>query len=454
MKVLALRLSVFAATVAWVLSLGSIAGAELVYEEDPQSPAESRTTDREALRQTMDASERVHATQQRSLPTAAPAPVLIQTQPAAPQPQVQVQTLPAYAPPATQVTTVSTVETVPAAPEVQNLSKSELMRRERVRTEIKNEDILQERLEELRLRDERKRTDQLLSPAPVPAAQTEAAPLPAPALREEVVTSPYADQETRDALVRKTTPLPPTAAESDRIAVSQAATMAGEEERTPIYVQGKGGLSSMSSDGAYEVTGRYSAGVALGVVVSDNLSFEAGYTYSEYGVALANSGQGFYPGWGATTPNPTAYETIAMKQNVIDAGLKLHMLGPDARLRPYVGGGAAYGKSFVNYDTRVLSWLNQMGRTDLGRDYETTSFLGYLSAGFDLKVAKSVFVGANFRYHKVLTSRENNTLNPYAFAQPGGFGAFAAPDADKQVVGGSLAASGFYSILAGVTFLF
>ena len=36
------------------------------------------------------------------------------------------------------------------------------MRRERTREELKNEDILQERLEELRLRDEKRRTDQLL----------------------------------------------------------------------------------------------------------------------------------------------------------------------------------------------------------------------------------------------------------------------------------------------------
>ena len=64
-------------------------------------------------------------------------------------PEVQV------APPAPQMAQES-------QPEVQSLSKTELMRRERTREELKNEDILQERLEELRLRDEKRRTDQLL----------------------------------------------------------------------------------------------------------------------------------------------------------------------------------------------------------------------------------------------------------------------------------------------------
>src|SRR4051812_40446870 len=106
------------------------ARAELVYEPEGVSevsnntPAQVRAEDRAATRDALEASERVQTT--------------VQSTRLVSEPQAAVQ------------------------PEVQSQSRTELMRRERTRTELKNEDILQERLEELRLRDEKRRGQQLL----------------------------------------------------------------------------------------------------------------------------------------------------------------------------------------------------------------------------------------------------------------------------------------------------
>jgi hypothetical protein len=77
-----------------------------------------------------------------------------------------------------------------------------------------------------------------------------------------------------------------------------------------------------------------------------------------------------------------------------------------------------------------------------------------------------VSIGAQFKYYTVLSARENQSLNQAALAgyAPSGigygypvipaYGAVYGADADKQVLGGSLARSSFYSITAGVSFAF
>lgn len=142
-----------------------------------------------------------------------------------------------------------------------------------------------------------------------------------------------------------------------------------------------------------------------------------------------------------------------MKQNVVDAALKLHLLGPDARLRPFIGGGAAWSKSYINYDQRIIDGLYQSGLNNLARDYEVYSILGSLSTGLDIRITKSISVGAQFEYYSVFTSRENQSLNNAAFYGYYGYSA-AYADADKQVLGGSLARSSFYTVTGGLNFTF
>ncbi len=446
------------------------ARGELVYENQV---APAAVQDREATRQVLGSSQRAQATVQsqyaatepaQAVVVQAPTPVIM-TQPAASQP-IYVQQQPQAA--ATEVTT--TVE-------VQNLSKSEMMRRERTRHELKNEDILQERLEELRLRDERARTDQLLGVAPAPA---QAAPIsaPAPVMTQEYITAPVTDRPGQPAATGS------LVASRDAAALSYAAASEQDDEQTTIMLLPRIGISNMNGNEQFNVQSRYTGGIGLGVGVSDTVTFEMGYQYAEYGIAMASTNpwvttyQGYYNG-GYYNQNQN-FETLVMKQNVFDGGLKLYFLGPQSKLRPFVGGGAGYSKSYINYDQRIVQNLHQQGLTQMAQDYEASSYLGYLQTGFDVKLSKSVTIGGLFKYYTVFSARENQPINNAQFGgqgyaqngayNPYGYGAYPyngyyaqpyyannqynRPDAEKHLLGGSLARSSFYNIMATLSFSF
>lgn len=397
------------------------AKGELVFENDVKSmqvpaaaaPVAPRTEERESLRQVLSVSEK------------APQPAAVSNS---------------------------------AAPvtEVQNFSKTELMRRERVREEVKNEDVLQERLEELRLRDEQRRTEQLLGVASAHSVTASAAPLP---VKEERISAPVTEVPATRAV-----------AAGETIAVAGPVDAVEKPEKLIVSISPRAGISSMMGNSGFDIRPNYAAGVAVGLGVSDNLTFEAGYTYGEYGVAVNSTNptvqylQNYFNAQGGYLRN---FETQTMRQNIVDAGLKVHFLGPEARLRPFFGAGAAYSKSYLNYAQSYLTMLNQMGMGQLSRDYEVDSYQGYLSTGLDVRVSKNISIGATFKYHTVLSARENQPLYysgfsgssvsaPY-YGSP--YGAYNAGyngtlDYDKMAVGGSLARTSFYTVLAGVTFTF
>jgi hypothetical protein len=159
--------------------------------------------------------------------------------------------------------------------------------------------------------------------------------------------------------------------------------------------------------------------------------------------------------------------TGALKQNVVDAGIKVHLLGRQSKLRPYIGGGAGYSRSYLNYDPRIVDFLRNAGY-GVSPDYDMTQFLANASAGVELQLSKSVVVGLSYKYFTVLSSRQNQELyNPALYGSyPGalygyggyGYGGLAGAgslaDLDKQYVGGSLADTSFYSVLGTVSFSF
>jgi hypothetical protein len=336
-----------------------------------------------------------------------------------------------------------------------------------MREELRNEDALQERLESLRLRDEKSRADKILNADGNPGVAQQGATVAPTALEEQVVTAPVTETPGQPAQAAKKSPAARAAA-LDEVAATQAAdyTMIDESsaDDTKISVMPRAGLSNMNSESAYfNVQGRYSAGVGLNVQASSNVAFEVGYTFNEYGVSAASSNpwinnlRGAMSVYGA---DPSFNETLAMKQNVVDAGMRLYLLNPGAKVRPFVAGGGAYSKSFVNYDSQYLATLSATN-PEQTRDYESDGFLGYLGAGLDLMVSKSVSVGVVGKFYQVLTSRQNRDFNNAAFMTydpryPNYYGAnFGTPDqADKQIYGGSLARANFYTVNAGVNFSF
>ena len=480
------------------------ARGELVYENDGQAGAvlqapvqapvqqaqSPRAEDRQLMRQNLQTAERANATvqAQQLQPQAVLAPVAQAPATQAPAAVVPVAVTPVVSAPAPQV--------APATDELQNLSKSELMRRERVRTELKNEDILQERLEELRLRDERRRTDHLLGvQSGAEAAQPVGQVGPAFQLpKEEVVAAPLTERPGQVqavvqpvAPVQAVQPVQPQVqvasvqipAPQDQFAASHSTAVSSSVsengEKTIVYVQPRFGISNFNGQQAYDIRPRYSGGLTLGVGISDNLSFEAGYTYSEFGIALNSTNPLVIQAQmmaGAQGYNGT-FESQVMKRNVGELGLKIHLLGPDARLRPFIGGGGAYAKSFLNYNQNILTAIDSnpyYANSNLGRDYDLSQYLGFLSTGFDVRVSKAIAVGATFKYFTVLSSRQNQDINNLALAggyqtagygYPGYYPGYAypyattgMPDYDKQTLGGSLAQNSFYSIEGAVTFSF
>jgi outer membrane protein W len=457
--------------------------AELVYEPEisPAAPAAVRADDRSQMRTALQSSEKAQATVQ------AAQPVQQVQQVQAAQPQVQyvapVQPVAVYSvtTPAqvaeAQVPAVQSGVSTSEAPqtEVQSLSKTELMRRERTRTELKNEDLLQERLEELRLRDEKRRTDQLLGAEGAAAQQGGTANLtnlnvaPAPEYIQGVV-APVTDHPGEvlvapvptSAQAQAPAPIqgssvatyngsPYTQGAQAQIIGAQSVTSAqalpaANDDHVRLSISPRAGVSIMNADSAFNVTGKYAAGVGLGMGISDNLSFEVGYTYAEYGVGLAGLNS-FY-----TQEFSGSSDTYVLKQNVFDAGLKLSLLGQDSKFRPYVGAGAAYAKGYLNYPTTV-SQFYQSFNSNFSPDYESSDFLGYLSAGFDAQVSKTISVGLNARFYKVLSNSENENLY-YGSFYGGGYGGGAGVDPGKYQAGTQLAQSSFYSLLGNVTFSF
>lgn len=486
------------------------AQAELVFESStptaiPTTSAadgslmtrEAVREDRQNLREVLNTSQKAEATNSSGAQVNSVHMPQAQVMPAPQQPMTTVVSPPLSSQVPTQQS-LSVLTSVSSAtdshvvqsgtPEVQNLSKAELMRRERVREELRNEDLLQERLEELRLRDEKRRTDQMAGPAPLAGApaSVESQLPPMPVVAEERVGTLAAlptgnpsgaaggtvgasrpvvvAQNTQYGATQSVgTPLVQThgvqTGLSDQMATGQASTTTfvnantvsapdatNQEEKTAFWITPKFGVSNMTERDGLNTQGRYSAGIGFGVGVSENVSFDLGYQFSEYGVGLSNTNPYYaYQPYGYNSNT----HSRSYKQNVVDAGIKLHFLGTQAKVRPFVGGGGAWSKSFLNYDEAIVKAYNQMGMGHLAQDYEVSSFLGYLSTGLDIRLSKSVSLGATFKYYRVMSAHENQNLSYYGLSNYG-----VTPNSDNATVGGSLAKESFYSILAGVSFQF
>lgn len=417
------------------------AKGELVYENGApaanNAAANAQVDDRSTMRQALGASEKVQVT--------------LQTQQAAPAP--------------TDVVTPAPVATAAAAPiETENLSKADLMRRERQREELKNEDILQERLEELRLRDERRRTQEVLTTGAATGAvtPTDAASAAASAgMKEEVIVAPVTDHPGKPALAPSmapaaAAPVAPMAQDSGMMGTSVATAPSADSygEHTNFSIGPRAGISNMIGDSGYfNVTPHYALGLAADVSASDYLSFNVGYTFSQYGVSMASSNP--YVIWAqqqAAMLGQGNFQSLNMNQNVFDAGIKLHLLGPDSRIRPFIGGGGAYAMNYINFSSQILA---EMG-PNMSPDYKVNDFLGYLSTGADFKISKNISVGAEFRYYAVLSYSQSSSLNSYYGAFYGNpyYGGVNPYNQDTAVAGGSLGQNSFYSILGNASFSF
>lgn len=442
-----------------VLAVGfaaPMARAELVYE-DEQSSADAASNpaleDRLTTREAVGAAERAPRARSAQQP---PVQVVVNPAPAAYAQPAYAAVAPAQPQaPSVQQIQVST-QTADAGAvaaqgnEVEHYTQTELMRRSRMREEMRNEDLLQRRLEELRLRDEKKRSDQLIGGKRL--GEDDAVAVGAAGATEEVVVAPVTNTPgapgSRDAVL---------VSQASAVAVvpggssAEAISAAPAEDRPVFFIQPRAGMSSLKSSTLVDTRSRFGGGLGLGVLVGDALSFELGYTYSEYGIAFASSNpylqdiQARLNGF----QYQSSSETFETKQNLVDLSMRLFLTGSGSRLRPFLLGGGGYAKSYTNYSSSFRNRLKQYGQTAMLKDYELNQFVGTVGLGFDVRVTKSISVGAQFRYNSVLSANENQNMNEI-LGQP--LYGPATYDPEKQFVGNSLAKASFYSLLAGVTF--
>lgn len=316
-------------------------------------------------------------------------------------------------------------QAAPVAAQEPTLTRSELIRRERIRKEMQAEDVLSARMESLRLRDEERRVQSLIQAdtqgtvvAGIPAQQqvvvtSQAAPIAVSAAPEQISVAPV------------TAIVDATASEDDfRIALSPRGGIANINTQynpymtvMPFYAFG-GNLSGYS--------GRF--------------AFDLGYTYSLYGISMPSMNP-------MVTPLQYQYSQfrnnpLESKQHLFEAGMKFFVTPPSAKFRPFAGGGVGYARSMINYSQGLQNILGQYGLQMYGQDYLLEQYLASVSAGAELRLGNSFSVGFTGKYSFVLNARETQPI----------YGFYGTPiqDFDKMAVANSIAQAGFYSLQLGL----
>jgi hypothetical protein len=315
-----------------------------------------------------------------------------------------------------------------------DMSQSELMRRARVNEELKNEVALQRRLEELHAQEDKKKPEST-SLSSQHSKNSELA-----------LSDASSDGQSGTDVGTSTTSLATDTATADRLSILVM----------PVF-----GLSGFVAGPGIISSGRYSMGLEAGLRTNDQLSFTLGYRYSEYGISNTSSSSLLQSLQNAgLLGTQTNLQTMALKQNVIDANMRYTFLDASTRIRPFVGLGLGYGVSFVNYDASVLSTLGRLGYTGLASDELIQSFLGVASTGVEVRLSKNIRVGALIQYHAVLTTRQTSTSTTLVSSSLGAagtapsFAGITQQDIDRSQVGSALSNAGFYSVMLGMAYSF
>lgn len=354
--------------------------------------------------------------------------------------------------------------TPPVVVQSEKLQKvSEKSKEKRGFQESMNNELVIQKLEDKRLKQEEKLTAEinkrftLEEDAPAGTA--------APVMKEESVVKPISDATDVSSASYGMSAAPKADASAakpimqDQVSIYQSSTNMsvapmtvkpeGEKAgKSGISITPKAGLSTISND-AYDITSRFALGVGLGFDVSDNVGVELGYAYGENALRL-----NYVPGaYGATYNAFTTSRELVYKSNTFDMGMKLYLSGLDARVRPFVGAGLAYTVGFVNYDARTLSELQAAGAGLRTNDYQLNQFQGALQTGLELKIGSNVSIGATYKLLKPLNSTETEDG-----LQAGGF--YGAPNVsamanyDKQALRGTIRDSAIHMVLVGASIQF
>ncbi|MBC7387271.1 MAG: porin family protein [Cryobacterium sp.] len=321
-----------------------------------------------------------------------------------------------------------------------------------------NNELVVQKLEDKRLKQEEKLTSEINKKFTLeddaPAGTS------APVVHEEVVVRPISDG-SRSSYEMSAAPRVETRANGaivqDQVSTYQSSTSLtvapvgngtsvtpvgkyeGEKStRSGISITPRVGLSTISND-FYDLSNQGSAGVGLGFDVSENVGIELGYTYSTYQVGLKNQG-----GYGGFQPNQ-----LAFKNNSVDMSMKLYLSGLDAKVRPFLGGGVAYSTGYINYNQSQNFYSSyQTG------DYQLSQFSALVQAGLEFKISNNVSLGVSYKFIKPMSSTESQD-GLYNNAFYGSYyGNNAYFDPNKQALRGTLRESNTQMVLVGASVTF
>lgn len=366
-------------------------------------------------------------------------------------------TAPAAAAATTTVTT-TTVSTEPVVVDGSVQKASDKAKDKRTFQESMNNELVIQRLEEKRLKEEEKLTKEINKRFSLDD-ESEAASVgtAAPVAKEEVTIKPITEgaavpsayqmapapqyqqsqvQPIQDTVKSSQSSVIEGAAVSNASTTSVADAAPAQSSGTRIGLTPRFGLATMTNAG-YDFNSRYVLGAGAIFDVTRYVSLEAGYQYSEYGVRL---GSAYSPTLFSFGP-----QELVFRNNTIDMNMRLYLTNNDSAIRPYVGAGAAYSWGYLNYGRRTFT-------TTVGNnlDYELTQFQGLLTGGLEFKISKTITIGANYKFLRALSSTENESLNNQAFLTS----PIVMNDANKSFLRGSIRDSDVHQILLGASLYF
>lgn len=270
---------------------------------------------------------------------------------------------------------------VPTEGEKSNTSRLDVLRRERVRQEVKNEDALQEKLEELRLRDEQKRMQEVMS-GQIPQNLT-------PTAQGSIRNEQFDDQ------LRLT---------SASVSRSDYSTRSVLWQVTP-----RAGLMALTGDSAYRSSPRGSLGIAVGAAAGDVFAGELGFNFAQHGINYASS----VPGNVANATNLTGNADVyTLRQNMIEVVGKGYLYNRENRFRPFAAAGIAHNSSTLKTDSRYVDSIRQIyaqsgnrGAAPVTDDVNYKQWMGIIGAGLDYQFSEMIAASVQGRYYGVMNSR-------------------------------------------------
>lgn len=349
-----------------------------------------------------------------------------------------------------------TVSTQPIIVETQKIQKqSEKSRERRGFQENVNNELVIQKLEDKRLKQEEKLTAEINKRFTI-EDEASSAGSAAPVMKEETVIKPITETPGNASYEMSAAPKSEVVAAKpivqDQIINYQSSTNMSVappvvSEKSPnngVSIIPKAGLSTISSAGM-NINPKFMTGVGIGFEASNYVGVEIGYAYSENGVRLDSTSTGGYYGYQPTNE-------LTFKNNTFDMAMKLYATSSDSKVRPYIGGGGGYSVGYINYDRQQQqAYGSYYGMTDNSSDYTLKQFQAMAQAGLDIKLASNISLGVAYKFYKPLSSTETEEQISYGYfyGQP-----LTQVDPNKQALRGTIRDSNTNVIQVSATVTF